>query len=487
VPDPKAVTDYTIKTIDVLGLGTGVTFAVLGAVGVGAALSPAALAFLSLGVVDRLLGVAVGLVQSRQRWGAEINAGLLSRLGATAKEKLHQRKLDTLKNAAGDSLRAKAAYVGAVTADLHKLREEHRAFTQRADEILQQIQRLDQDTKQHFAEVKAGFEKLVREARANPLSQAAARAVQEATEKYNASAKALVDEREKLLLAAGADLDERGMRTINEAAVAIERLEQDLAEVERLDWSGAFGDRGPIGIAHRAARAAAGHGEDAITLASIGLDVAEMAGAFDAQSVVTIVQDTVVLAGMIRNALNGTRKWKGEAKTLGDLVKRLLTEAKLNWNKSLTDPREKARYLELAKNKLAELQREARRLRERQAAEERVVQDGFNQANAKYASLAERHAAARRKYDDALRRFDAAAGKYKGVRGIPRELAALFEREHKAREAFEKLERELEQLTSAVLEFKREGADVLNIGHEQDINKLGAEIETLEREMARRR
>jgi hypothetical protein len=95
VPDPKAVTDYTIKTIDVLGLGTGVTFAVLGAVGVGAALSPAALAFLSLGVVDRLLGVAVGLVQSRQRWGAEINAGLLSRLGATAKEKLHQRKLDT--------------------------------------------------------------------------------------------------------------------------------------------------------------------------------------------------------------------------------------------------------------------------------------------------------------------------------------------------------------------------------------------------------
>ncbi len=487
MPDPKTVTEYTIKTIDAVGLGTGVTFAVLGAAGVGAALSPAALAFLSLGVVDRLLGVAVGLVQSRQRWGAEINAGLLSRLGATAKEKLHQRKLETLKNAAGDSLRAKAAYVGAVTSDLQRLREEHAAFTQRADEILAHIQRLDSDTKQHFAEVKAGFERLQRESRVHPLSQEAARQLRQASENYNARAKTLVEERAKLLLAAGADLDERGMRTINEAAAAIERLEQDLAGVERLDWSGAFGDSGQIGLAHRAARAAAGHGEDAITLASIGLDVAEMAAAFDAQSVATIVQDTLTLAGMIRNALNGVRKWKTDAKTLGDVIQRLLTDAKLNWNKSLTDPREKARYLEAAKRKLEELQREARKLRERQAAEERVVQDGFQQANAKYASLAERHAAAKRKYDEAQRKFDAAAGKYKNVRGIPRELAALFEGEQKAREAFERLERELEQLTAAVLEFKREGADVLNIGHEQGINKLGTEIETLEREMARRR
>lgn len=487
MPDSKTVTEYTIKTIDVVGLGTGVTLAVLGAAGVGAALSPAALAFLSIGVVDRLLGVAVGLAQSRQRWGAEVNAGLLSRLGATAKDKLHQRKLETLKNAAGDSLRAKAAYVGAVTSDLQRLREEHAAFTKRADEILEHIQRLDTDTKRHFAEVKARFEKLVREARANPLSQAAARQLKEATEKYNARAKSLVDERAKLLLAAGADLDERGMRTINEAAAAIERLEQDLASVDRLDWSGAFGDGGQIGIAHRAARAAAGHSEEAITLASIGLDVAEMAAAFDAQSIATIVQDTVTLAGMIRNALNGMRKWKTDAKTLGDVVQRLLTDAKLNWNKSLTDPREKARYLEIAKRKLEELQREARKLRERQAAEERVVEEGFKQANTKHANLTERHAAALRKFEAATKRFDTAAGKYKNARGIPRELAVLFEQEQKAEEAFKRLDRELEQLTTAVLEFKREGADVLNIGHEQGINKLGVEIETLEREMARRR
>ncbi len=487
MPDSKTVTDYTIKTIDALGLGTGVTLAVLGAAGVGAALSPAALAFLSIGVVDRLLGVAVGLVQARQCWGAEINAGLLARLGATAKEKLHQRKLETLRNAAGDSLRAKAAYVGAVTSDLQRLRDEHRGFTKRADEILEHIQSLDRETKRHFAEVKAGFERLVRESRDEPLSQAAARQLHEAAEKYNARAKLLADERAKLLLAAGADLDGRGMRTINEAAVAIERLEQDLASVERLDWSGAFGDAGPIGVAHRAARAAAGHGEDAITLASIGLDVAEMAAAFDAQSIATIVQDTLTLAGMIHNALNGMRKWKTDAKTLGDVVERLLTDAKLNWNKSLTDPREKARYLEVAKRKLDELQREARKLRERQAAEERVVEEGFNQANAKHAALAERLAAAKRKYEAAQKRFDAAAGKYKHERGIPRELGVLFESEQRAREAFERLERELERLTHSVLEFKREGADVLNIGHEQGLNKLGAEIGALEREMARRR
>lgn len=212
-----------------------------------------------------------------------------------------------------------------------------------------------------------------------------------------------------------------------------------------------------------------------------------MAAAFDAQSIATIVQDTVTLAGMIRNALNGMRKWKTDAKTLGDVVQRLLTDAKLNWNKSLTDPREKARYLEIAKRKLEELQREARKLRERQAAEERVVEEGFKQANAKHANVTERHAAAVRKFEAATKRFDTAAGKYKNARGIPRELAVLFEQEQKAEEAFKRLDRELEQLTTAVLEFKREGADVLNIGHEQGINKLGVEIETLEREMARRR
>jgi chromosome segregation ATPase len=484
MPKTADVTEITLKTVDATGAVIGVTiFVAVAAVAVTAA--PAAIALLGLGVLNKLGGVAIGLVNRQKRWGEEINKSALSRLKDYGKQKLHERQVKSLKAHSEDSVKAQAGYVGTITTDLKALEAKQGEFQEKADDMEAEIKKLKEDRDTALKVNAKNIGNLVAESEKHPLTPEQVKELEENQKELLKADKELsgkIDALEK-------DLQQRGRSTLKELSEGIDAMQQEIDEAKVVKGWESKVKSSPEG----AAALAAANADSVFTLGGIGYDVADMCVNWNPTAILTIIQDGKDLVEIIHDRTRKSEKWKKDVKSMPETIAKGIDAIRKKMNKKAATPKEKATLIGLLENDLADLKKDHQLFVARQGNEEKVVEGFFKDIERKFEGFDKAYEQAVAEQQEVQKRFTACTKAIdQRTRGPEKqELDEKDEKEFDKRlKQFDDSEKHLaeaknvrDELTNAIKEAKTDGMDVLNAGHEQGISKLAREIQTLEKEI----
>lgn len=479
---------------------------------VASAANPLGVLVTSAGLIDKAIGVGIGLASNRRKWGEEIYKSALSRLWEFGKDKLHARKLEVLKKNMTSDVRARAEYVAMLTKDLNTIQSQHEEFRQKEVEITEQVRQLSVASHEWMQQLKDCVAEL-KKAMALGVTMEQFSQMKREMDGLIKAQKELEAYREKYVFGGAKDLWERGAPSINEAAKTISELEKEISDATSTDWfakklrelqSGGGGDR-----EDSTEDKVKDKGEDAAEVAEDLSELYETAtevleGLKEAASewniggalwtVFTSIPNLFDLKKTIDKYRADKNKWQTEQRGIWDA----LEGAYNRWHLASppTEPSKREAWLKKAEIELAKMNEDVEELKRKQTAMEDVavshnenIQRAYREseklvkkAKADYQRLVQstqkrlKHALEVLKnprFKDKLRR-----------RELQSERDTIVNRQKASKQELEEKIADLKKLEDWVAEENTAVVEILNEGIGQDINQRAIEIEALEKKIA---
>jgi hypothetical protein len=499
-PDPSdskaAKVEKTLKILDAVGnVKDFVTFIVaVPAVG----LNPLGLLAAGWKTLDTAVGLGIGLANHRDAWGAEISKSALTRLADYATEKLQEQRMAALQAAANDSVKARALYVSKLEKDLLKIKAQHAEFVKRETELTSETQQLSIATHKWHKTLETQYAELAKCLKAGLTPEQYSKIIV-GMDKIIAANKELHAFHQKYVMDTANDLWKRGAPAINEAARTIANLEKEIETAKSTDW-----------FAKKLQES--GKGKDTRTpdtddvidpaqakeFADLMLALSDDVNLWDVGGTVQLVLNTVTglynFKETINNFRTGANKWRTERKS----VWQTLESGWNNWtlSKMPTTPAEKIKWKQAAAIELEKMESAANELKQKQSSMESVVMKHNENLQAAYRKAVADMTAARKAYDEAIQKTKRSLDKAQTTLKNPRfadkqrrkELQSIVGQiQNKRNELKKRLDEKALELTKVedlAVQENKYCMDILNEGHDQDINKRSTEIHKLREKLA---
>jgi hypothetical protein len=498
-PDPSdskaAKVEKTLKYLDAAGnIKDFVTF-IIAAPAVG--LNPLGLLAAGWKVLDTAVGMGIGLANRRNEWGAEISKSALTRLADYATEKLQERRMAALQSAAGDDLKARALYVAALEKEVVKLKSARAEWIGRETELTQETQQLSAAAFKWHKHLETNTSALIKCFKAG-LTPEQFNKIVTGMEKIIASHKELSVFHQKYVMDTANDLWRRGAPLINQCTTTINGLEKEIETAKGTDW---FAQQ----LEKSGGKKGETPGSEAITdpaqakeFADLMLALSDDVNLWDVGGTIQLALNTVAGLYNFRETINTfrapTNKWRTERKS----VWQTLETGWNNWtlSKMPTTAKEKEKWKQAAAIELEKMQSAANELRQKQSAMEDVVLKHNENLQKAYGKAVADMNAAKKAYDEGIQRTRRTLDKAQATLKNPRftdkqrrkELQSIVGQiQNKRNELKKRLDEKAAELTKVEALAAQENkycVDILNEGHEQDINKRAVEIEKLQKQLA---
>ncbi|HVX86546.1 MAG TPA: hypothetical protein VH253_17320 [Phycisphaerae bacterium] len=499
-PDPSdskaAKVEKTLKYLDAGGnIKDFVTFIIaVPAVG----MNPLGLLAAGWKTLDTAVGMGIGLANHRNAWGAEISKSALTRLADYATEKLQERRMEALKAAANDDLKARALYVAALQKEVLKLKTARAEWVQRETELTNETQQLSAAAFKWHKHLETTTSDLIKCFKSG-LTPDQFNKIVTGMEKIIASHKELSGFHQKYVMDTASDLWKRGAPLINQSAVTINALEKEIEAAKTTDWfakqlqnsgegkkSATSGSEGTMDPAQ------------AKEFADLMLALSDDINLWDVGGTIQLALNTVAGLYNFKETINAfrtpTNKWRSERKS----VWQTLETGWNNWtlSKMPTTPKEKEKWKQAAAIELEKMESAANELRQKQSAMEDVVLKHNENLQKAYGKAVADMNAAKKAYEEGIQKTKRTLDKAQGTLKNPRfsdkqrrkELQSIVGQiQNKRNELKKRLDErvaELGKVEELAAQENKYCMDILNEGHAQDINKRAAEIEKLQKQLA---